>query len=347
MITTTIDIRYKKPNQKQSNQKTTKMNKILSSLFFLFLTAISFAQSEKAFYKTAVNDFEKNYNSDNYEAVFSGFSAEMQNALPLDKTKDFLSGLKQQAGKITQREFLKYEQSYASYKTNFERALFTLNISVDNNSKINGLFLKPFENNTLPKIERNKTKLILPFREQWTVLWGGDTKELNYHVESQAQKNAFDMLITNDKGKSFKTDGKTNEDYYAFGKNLIAPCDGEIVLVVDGVKDNVPGVLNPVYIPGNTVIIKSINNEFLFFAHFKQHSIVVKQGQKIKQGQLLGLCGNSGNSSEPHLHFHLQNTEDMNTATGIKCYFDTLQVNGQTKTDYSPIQKDRINIIKK
>jgi murein DD-endopeptidase MepM/ murein hydrolase activator NlpD len=84
----------------------------------------------------------------------------------------------------------------------------------------------------------------------------------------------------------------------------------------------------------------------LFFAHFKQHSIVVKQGQKVTQGQLLGLCGNSGNSSEPHLHFHIQNVEDINIATGVKCYFDIIQVNGQTKNDYSPIQKDKIKNIK-
>ena len=183
----------------------------------------------------------------------------------------------------------------------------------------------------------------MPFNNEWTVLWGGETKELNYHVVSEAQKNAFDILITNEKGISYKTDGKTNEDYYAFGKDLIAPCAGEVVLVVDGVKDNIPGILNPMYVPGNSVIIKTQNNEYLVFAHFKQHSIVVKQGQMIKQGQLLGLCGNSGNSSEPHLHFHIQNVEDMNSATGVKCYFDKIQVNGQLKTDYSPIQKEKIS----
>ena len=62
---------------------------------------------------------------------------------------------------------------------------------------------------------------------------------MNYHVESDAQKNAFDIIIKDKKGKSYKTDGKANEDYYAFGKELIAPCDGEIVLVVDGIKDNI------------------------------------------------------------------------------------------------------------
>jgi murein DD-endopeptidase MepM/ murein hydrolase activator NlpD len=271
------------------------------------------------------------------------FSPEMQQALPIDKTTDFLTGLKTQAGAIAKRQFIKYENgSYASYKTNFERALYAVNISVDNNSKINGLFVKPFTDDNLPKIERNTTKLNLPFKGEWTVIWGGDTKELNYHVESIAQKNAFDIVVTDAKGNSYKTNGTTNEDYYAFGKELFAPCDGEIVLVVDGVKDNKPGELNPVYIPGNTVIIKAINNEYLFFAHFKQYTIKVAEGQKVKQGQLLGLCGNSGNSTEPHVHFHIQNVENMNVATGVKCYFDKIIVNGVPKTDYSPIKKDKI-----
>ena len=319
------------------------MKKILFTIFLASLFHFSFSQAEQPSYKTVADSFEINYNAGNFEAVFASFSPEMQAALPIEKTKAFLTGLTQQAGKITKRAFVKYEQTYAAYKTNFERALFAINISVDNASKINGLFVKPFKESNLPKMARNTSKLILPFKDEWTVVWGGDTKEQNYHVSTEAQKNAFDIVITNEKGTSYKTDGKTNEDYYAFGKELIAPCEGEIVLAVEGVKDNVPGVLNPVYVPGNTVIIKTANNEFLFFAHFKQGSIAVRQGQKVKQGQLLGLCGNSGNSSEPHLHFHIQNVEDMNAATGVKCYFDKIQVNGQPKSDYSPVQKDKIS----
>ena len=323
------------------------MNKILLILTFTLLTSFTFGQTEKATNKTVADSFEKNYNLQNYDEIFANFSTEMQNALPIDKTKDFLKGLKIQAGNITKREFVDYDKSYASYKTSFERALFVLNISVDNNSKINGLFIKPYKEIGLPKIERNSTKLSLPFNGEWTVIWGGDTKELNYHIENEAQKNAFDIVITDEKGNSYKTDGETNEDYYAFGKELIAPCDGEIVEVVDGIKDNKPGNLNPIYIPGNTVIIKTFKNEYLFFAHFKQNSIVVKQGQQVIKGEVLGLCGNSGNSSEPHLHFHIQNAEDMNQATGIKCYFDKILVNGQLKIDYSPIQKEKIRNEKK
>lgn len=319
------------------------MNKFIITIFLVTFLNCAFGQTEKISNIIVADSFELNYNADNFDAIFLSFSTEMQKVLPLNSTREFLKGLKTQAGKIIKRQFVKYEQSFASYKTNFERALFAVNISVDNNSKINGLFVKPFKESNLPKIIRNNTKLILPFNNEWTVVWGGDTKELNYHVESEAQKNAFDILIKNENGQSYKTTGSTNEDYYAFGKDLIAPCDGEVVLVVDGVKDNIPGISNPIYVPGNTVIMKTQNNEYLVFAHFKQHSIAVKQGQKVSQGQLLGLCGNSGNSSEPHLHFHIQNVEDMNSATGVKCYFDQINVNGQYKTDYSPIQKDKIS----
>jgi len=326
------------------NQKEKYMKNIISIIIFILVANLSFAQTEKSNYKVVADEFEKNYNIDDFEAIFSMFSDDMKKLVPVNKITEFLTGLKSQAGNITKREFVKYQnENLALYKTNFERALFTLNISLDNNSKINGLSVTPFtDRSILPKIERNSTQLILPFKGEWTVFWGGDTKELNAHVISEAQKNAFDLVIRNEKGYSFKTDGLTNEDYYAFGKELIAPCDGEIVLVVDGIKDNVPGEMNPVYVPGNTVIVKTLNNEYLFFAHFKQHSIRVKQGQQVKQGEILGLSGNSGNSSEPHLHFHIQNVEDLNIATGVKCYFDEIIVNGELKTNYSPIKDEKI-----
>lgn len=317
--------------------------KNLILLLLILIPLLSFGQTEKDTDRKVSSEFEKYYNSNEYQKLFDLFSTEMKSFLPIEKTTDFVNGLKTQAGKIEKREFIKYENgTYASYKTNFERALFSVNISLDKNGKINGLFVKPFKEINLPKLERNKTDLILPFKGEWTVFWGGDTKELNYHIESEAQKNAFDIMITDKNGKTFKTDGKTNEDYYAFGKELIAPCDAEVVLAVDGVKDNIPGELNPIYIPGNTVILKTVNNEYLFFAHFKQNSIVVKQGQKVKQGELLGLCGNSGNSSEVHLHFHIQNVEDMNKATGAKSYFSEIFVNGELKKDYSPIKGDKV-----
>ncbi|GGG97740.1 peptidase M23 [Polaribacter pacificus] len=315
-----------------------------ASIIILFIIPFfTFAQSEKQASKKIASEFKKFYNLEAYQEVFNLFSPEMKAALPLDKTNEFFKGIKSQAGKIKHLEFIKYiNGSFASYKTDFENGFFSIDISVDSSYKINGFMVKPYKENTHPKLVRNTSKLILPFKGEWDVVWGGDTKELNYHVEHPAQKNAFDMVIRDQQGKSYRTDGLTNEDYYAFGKELIAPTDAEVVLVVDGIKDNIPGEMNAIYIPGNTVILKTVNNEYLFFAHFKQHSIVVKQGQKIKQGELLGLCGNSGNSSEAHLHFHIQNTEDMNHATGAKSYFSDILVNGELKKEYSPIQGQKV-----
>jgi hypothetical protein len=320
------------------------MKNYILSLAVLLVTSNIWAQVESPIYKTVATKFEKQYNQNLYDSIFTMFSPEMQNALPLNKTIEFLTDLNGQAGKIKQLEFVKYDmQTYASYKTQFERAMFSVNISIDNNAKINGFFIKPFKADNLPKIERNTTSLLLPFNGSWNVFWGGDTKELNYHVESAAQKNAFDFLIFDQSGKSYKTDGKTNEDYYAFGREVIAPCKGDIVLVIDGVKDNVLGQMNLFDVGGNTIVIKSENNEYLVFCHFKHQSIKVKEGQKVEQGQILGLCGNTGHSSEPHIHFHIQNIEDINQATGVKCYFMKIIVNGQSKNNYSPIKNEIVS----
>lgn len=321
------------------------------SILFLFsisnLVAQTNQETESKAFQEIAQQFETHYNNSAYDSIFEMYGEGMKNALPLTTSTEFFDGLFKQVGKITKREFSRYEnESYAVYKTDFERATLGLNISIDREGKINGLFIKPFQEKTnLPTPERTQTKLILPFHEQWTITWGGDTKELNYHVESQSQKNAFDFVIKKN-GKTYKTSGQENEDYHAFGKEIFAPCDGEVVLAVDGVKDNEVGQMNTMFVPGNTVVIKTANDEYLVFAHFKQNSITVKEGQKVKQGELLGLCGNSGNSSEPHLHFHIQNTENFNQATGIKCYFDKILVDGKEKTDYSPIQNEVIENIK-
>lgn len=320
------------------------MRNTLLTLALTLLMSSTFGQTEKSKIQIVADKFEENFNSSNSDTIFEMFSKDMQEFLPLIKTKEYITNTRAQLGQIIRRDFKTYEKSYAVYKGYFENGLFDILISIDSNSKINGLTIRPFQADNLQLLDRNKTELSLPFKGEWTVVWGGDTKELNYHVESNSQKNAFDILITNEKGNSHKTDGKTNEDYYAFGKEIISPCDGEIVLVVQGVKDNIVGEMNSFDVGGNTIILLTANNEFLVFCHLKHNSTKVSEGQKVRKGQLLGLCGNSGHSSEPHLHFHIQNAEDMNVATGVKCFFGKLFVNGQLKVDYSPIKNDKIRV---
>lgn len=122
------------------------MKKILItsiSIFFAFNSI--FGQTEKAENKIVTEKFVEHYKNDNYNGIFLMFADVMKEALPIDKTTGFLKGIKSQAGNITNREFIKYlPGNFASYKTTFERAVFALNISIDDNSKINGLLVKPF-----------------------------------------------------------------------------------------------------------------------------------------------------------------------------------------------------------
>ena len=317
------------------------MKNLLILIVFLSTFTSANSQNEKDNYKQVSTKFVSLFNQSKNDSIVAMFSQEMNAALPIEKFTQVSAGLKSQLGSIKKIRFVRLQSTSAFYETTFDNAVLGMTISLNSSNEITGLLIKPYTETK--EIVRNTTKMKLPFKGEWLVTWGGDTKEQNYHVESVAQKNAFDILIKDEQGATHKGAGESNEDYYAFGKELYAPCDGEVVLVVDGVKDNVPGVLNPIYIPGNTIIIKTATGEYAFFAHFKQHSIVVKQGQKINTGELLGLCGNSGNSSEPHLHFHLQNMEEMTKATGAKCYFDQLKVNGVLKSDYSPVKGDKIS----
>ena len=315
--------------------------RVLLILLLAFNHAI--AQTETSASHTTIQRFTTYYNQAKFDSVFNMFSANMQQSFPLNKTIDFLTRLKITTGQVDTCIFEKYQSGYASYKVKCAKRLLSVNISIDPLQKITGFFVKPYVVDSLNNI-RNTTPLMLPFKGEWAVFWGGDTKAQNYHIAAAAQKNAFDFFVQGSNGTSYKNEGKLNEDYYAFEKEIIAPCDGEVVLMVDGISDNKPGEMNKAAVAGNHIIIKTANNEYLFFAHFKQYSIKVTQGQQIKKGELLGLCGNSGNSSEPHLHFHIQNAKDTQIATGIKCYFQKLMVNGNIKIDYSPVKGDLIQI---
>lgn len=113
-------------------------------LILTLMTNFVFGQTDN--YKKAIENFQSNYNTENYEDIFNNFSSEMKQTLPIDKTKQFLSGLKSQVGKIEKTKFVSYQQgTYATYKTNFEKAVLAVNISLDKQNQINGLLIKPYE----------------------------------------------------------------------------------------------------------------------------------------------------------------------------------------------------------
>lgn len=320
------------------------MKKVLVVILVLFA---AFANSqEKENYKQAAKQFMDLYNKADYKGIFEMFDTNMKAAMPLEKTLSFFENNVSPAGKIKTMEFSKLRSTAHIYKSTFDLAILDITISLDSKDKINGFYIGQHQPETQgPKLERNSTEMILPFKEEWTVFWGGTTVEQNYHVAYKNQKYAYDIVIM-ENGKTFKTDGKTNDDYYVFGKDIIAPCDAKVVQVITGVKDNIPGELNPKQFLGNAIILETEKAEFIAMAHFKEKSIVVKEGDQVKAGQLLGQCGNSGNSSEAHLHLSLQNVKNMYNAVGGKLYFKRIKVNGEIKEDYLPVKNDKIKNIK-
>src|SRR4051812_32979782 len=103
-------------------------------------------------------------------------------------------------------------------------------------------------------------KFILPFNGFWLTFWGGDTLEKNYHHSTVSQKYAFDFIQTNETGNFFRSNGKTNEDYFSFGLDIIAPSNAVVIEIVDGMRDNKPGELNSFNVIGNYIMLKHGNS---------------------------------------------------------------------------------------
>jgi hypothetical protein len=170
----------------------------------------------------------------------------------------------------------------------------------------------------------------LPFEGAWLVVWGGDTALENYHVGYRTDRHAYDILVWND-GSTYSGDGTRNEDYWCYGQSLFAPAAGTVVEMLDGVPDNKPGEVNPEPHPGgNHLVIQTADGEFLILAHMKQNSLLVKLGDQVAAGDPLGLAGNSGHSTEPHLHIHLQNQLDSSSpeTIGLPLRFSDYLANG-------------------
>ena len=182
-----------------------------------------------------------------------------------------------------------------------------------------------------------KTDLRLPFEGEWYVVWGGRTIIQNYHASDAAQRFALDFLVVKG-GSTYTGDGSSNEQYYAFGLPILAPADGVVVVAVDGVPDNIPGVMNPEQPLGNYVVLDHQNGEYSFLAHLQQGSVTVQAGDWVRKGDPLGLCGNSGNSGEPHLHYHLQNTPGPQAGQGLPAQFASYLANGEYVERGEPVR---------
>ncbi|WP_266081979.1 M23 family metallopeptidase [Haladaptatus caseinilyticus] len=173
-----------------------------------------------------------------------------------------------------------------------------------------------------PEIHTPETALNLPFDGEWTVVNGGITKDTSHSWEILSQRYAYDFVITDEDGNTHTDNGEELDDYYAFGKPIRAPADGTVVAVSDRRRDFPHPESARIEwrtwdIAGNHVTIEHEAGEFSFLAHLKAGSTTVSEDDSVTTGDVIGQCGNSGHSTEPHLHYQLQDTKNFWTAAGL------------------------------
>jgi hypothetical protein len=141
------------------------------------------------------------------------------------------------------------------------------------------------------------------------------------------EKYAVDWAILGDNGDTFSGDAKENASYFAYRRDILAVADGDIVSIKNDLPENVPG--EPPVVPitvetlgGNYVVQDLGKGRFAFYAHLIPGSIAVKPGDRVRRGEVLGHLGNSGNSTEPHLHFHLMDGPDPLRSNSVPFHLD-------------------------
>ena len=151
----------------------------------------------------------------------------------------------------------------------------------------------------------------LPFWGVWTVTQGHDGD----FTHKGAWGKAFDFMILDNSGKSYRNGGDVCDNYLCFGKPVIAPADGVVTEVIDHIEDNIPGQVNTTHNWGNSIVIQHITGVYSQLSHLKKNSVKVKAGDYVKTGDIIASCGNSGRSPYPHLHFQIQAYPNIGSKT--------------------------------
>lgn len=154
---------------------------------------------------------------------------------------------------------------------------------------------------------QDTAKLRLPFNGTWIVVQGGRAVYDNGFAANEDNRYAVSFMALKD-GMAYENDGRKNTDYYCYGQPVLAPAGGVVIQAAGNAADHPPGKMPEVQSRGNYVVIAHGNSEFSMIPYLKAGSLKVKNGQHVKQGDVIGACGDSGSSFAPHVEYSLQNT---------------------------------------
>lgn len=189
----------------------------------------------------------------------------------------------------------------------------------------------------------------LPLGGEWLVANGGVTRRTSHSWDLPNQRYAYDLV----RGEDWLEEGSRRErrslaDFSAFGQPVFAPADGIVVRARDGQRDyRFPGSgavdMWCRDIRGNHVLIQHRQDEFSLLAHLRKGSVAVAAGDCVRVGQKIGECGNSGHSTQPHLHFHVQDGPSFHAAASKIVLWSRLCRNGDLIDDCADLTRnDRV-----
>ncbi|WP_101258818.1 M23 family metallopeptidase [Streptomyces barkulensis] len=186
-----------------------------------------------------------------------------------------------------------------------------------------------------PRDEAPPVALGVPVEGRWMARNGPATK-VPSHTHNLAQTYAIDMARRPaPEPVWFWPPARRPESYPSFGEPLFAPADGRVVAAADGQRDHLSrsslaglfyvlaeGFVRSLGLPrhllGNHLVLDLGDGVYAVLAHLRRGSLKVAVGDRVTAGRPLAECGNSGNSSEPHLHFQLMDGPDIASARGLR-----------------------------
>ena len=149
-----------------------------------------------------------------------------------------------------------------------------------------------------------------------------------------AQRYAVDYEQLDTDNRVYSGEKEDLDSYTIYGQEAIAAADGTVVKVIDGLPEQEPGEfpqgISPEEADGNSVILDLGGGNYALYAHFQPGSVRVKEGDRVRRGDVLALVGNSGNSLAPHLHFHVMSGPLSLASNGLPYVVDSFTVTGQT-----------------
>lgn len=191
-----------------------------------------------------------------------------------------------------------------------------------------------------PRLAREPVEVAPPVTGRWSALNSPADRTPSHGIHAHGQTYAIDIVAEPAPGarpgfRWFRPLARRPRDFPAHDAPVLAVADATVVRAVGHRRDHLsrtslPGLLylmlveGPVrelagtgHILGNHVVLDLGNGTFAAYAHLRRGSLTVREGDRVRAGQPVARCGNSGNSSEPHLHFQLMDAPDPDAARGV------------------------------